>query len=219
MIVHDVAQGSPEWFALRAPIPTASEFDRIVTPKTGSLSSQREGFKNELIAAWLTGEMKEMASTAMMERGSEMENEARIWYSLHRDVDPQTIGFVTTDDGRVGCSPDSFAFDDGGVEIKCPAAHTHVGYLLGGDPTKYRLQIQGSLWICEKAWWDWVSYHPTIEPVCVRIERDEEFIELIADAVTTFCDELDAAKASLMDRGMKPFEPELVGAENGEGIW
>ena len=37
----DLAQGSEAWLAIRLGIPTASEFDRILTPK-----------KLELAAAW-----------------------------------------------------------------------------------------------------------------------------------------------------------------------
>jgi hypothetical protein len=41
MITHDVTQGSPEWLEARLGIPTASEFDKIITP-TGKPSTQYE---------------------------------------------------------------------------------------------------------------------------------------------------------------------------------
>jgi hypothetical protein len=40
MKIHNCTQGTEEWRKLRAGIPTASEFHKIITPKTGQLSKQ-----------------------------------------------------------------------------------------------------------------------------------------------------------------------------------
>ena len=41
MIIEDFEQGSPEWFAARVGIPSASIFDKLITSK-GVLSTSRQ---------------------------------------------------------------------------------------------------------------------------------------------------------------------------------
>jgi hypothetical protein len=73
---------------------------------------------------------------------------------------------------------------DGGIEIKCPLPHTHIAYLREGVvPSKYIPQIQGCLWITGREWWDFMSYHPAMEDLIVRVERDNEYIKKLADQV------------------------------------
>ena len=49
----------------------------------------------------------------------------------------------------------------------------------------------GQLWIAEREWVDIMSYHPEMPPAMVHTERDEEFIKLLAAAVTAFSEELE----------------------------
>jgi hypothetical protein len=60
-----------------------------------------------------------------------------------------------------------------------------VSYLRDGDiPAKYIPQVQGCLWITEREWWDFMSYHPSMEDLIVRVYRDEAYIKKLADLVT-----------------------------------
>jgi hypothetical protein len=84
------------------------------------------------------------------------------------------VGLCLHDEFECGASPDGLVGDDGGLEIKCPLPHTHVSYLRAGDVTgKYIPQIQGCLWITGREWWDFMSYHPAMEDLIVRVYRDE----------------------------------------------
>lgn len=204
MIAHDVVPGSPEWKMCRIGLPTASQLHRIITP-TGKPSSQADGYMHQLIAEQALGVPLDDVASGFMERGQILEAKAVSWYELQRDVTTTLIGgFVTRDDGRVGCSPDRLVGEDGMIEIKCPAAHTHIGYLLDKDGIGYRVQVQAQLWICEREWTDTVSYHPDMPPALVRQARDDKFIAAIADAVAQFCDALDEAKVKLMPFGLFP---------------
>ena len=84
-------------------------------------------------------------------------DEALAAFSLLTDVDARPIGFARHDELLAGCSPDWWIDEDeggcewtGGVEVKCPAPHTHIGYLLGDGyvPAKYWPQLQFSMWVC-----------------------------------------------------------------------
>lgn len=206
MIIHDVEQGTPEWLRLRLGIPTASQFTRLVTPKTRKLSGSIDGYVNELLAEWFIGEPVVEIDSPWMSRGRELESEARAWYSMDIGADVRQVGFVTDDEATAGCSPDGLVGDAGGVEIKCPSAGVHVGYMLGGDH-KYELQMQGCMWLTDRQWWDFVSYNPSLPPYRVRYERDNDLIQVLSLAVELVTERLDAGRDRLAELGAKRREP------------
>ncbi|MGQ0721050.1 MAG: lambda exonuclease family protein [Candidatus Eiseniibacteriota bacterium] len=203
MRILEVPQGSPEWQAARAGIPTASQFDRILTP-TGRPSAAAVAYMHELLAERFLGTPLQTVSTALMERGSVVEAEAVAWYEFQQEVSTGAVGFCLRDDGRAGCSPDRLVGDDGGLELKCPSPGIHIGYLLGGEGIgqKYYPQVQGCLWVTGREWWDTLSYHPDLPPALLRVHRDEEYIRALAEAVEAFCGRLEQAVRTLVGRGL-----------------
>lgn len=203
MIRLNVVQGSPEWFAARIGIPTASNFDRIITA-TGKASGQMTGYAHKLIAEQMLGVSLDEESNSFMQRGTAQEDKARKFYELQRSADVEQVGFLLRDDRRVGCSPDGLVGTDGMVEIKVPMAHTHVGYLLDTDGIGYKHQTQGGLWIAERDWIDTVSYHDTMPSALVRVHRDDAYIKTLAMLVNQFLSFMDESKEKLMKRGILP---------------
>lgn len=186
MIEVDVSQGTEEWRRARMAIPTASQFHRILTKKTRKLSTSSDGYLHELLAEWLLGmPLGADMNRGFIQRGSEMEQDAVRYYEFQGDVETRSVGFVLRDDRMVGCSPDRLIGTDGGLEIKCPAPAQHVANMLGMD-SAYAMQAQGCMWICERQWWDVLSFHPELPPAIVRLERDEEFLGALAIAVGEF---------------------------------
>jgi len=184
MRIDQNEQGSPEWLAARLGIPSASMFAKIVTTK-GAWSTSADTYINQLVAERLTGEREEVFQSHHMIRGTELEPDARDLYSLMTNSEVIEVGFCLHDTLAAGCSPDGLIGEDGGLEIKCPAPSTHVEYLRGGVlPSKYKQQVMGCLWITGREWWDFVSYHPTMKPLIVRVERDEEYIAALETCVT-----------------------------------
>ena len=186
MRLIDCEQGTPEWLAARLGVPSASMFAKIVTTK-GAWSTQADSYINQLVAEELTGETTPVYQNEHMIRGTELEPDARSLYELMTDVSVEEVGFCLHDTLKAGCSPDGLVGEDseGGLEIKCPAPATHVEYLRGGVlPSKYKQQVMGCLWITGRQWWDFMSYHPNMKPLIVRVERDEEFIAALEANVT-----------------------------------
>lgn len=215
MITHIVPQGSSAWLALRIGKPTASNFDRIITPKenaTAETTSQK--YLHEILAELILGRPLDNEMTAMMSRGSEMEAEARRYYEfVSGRADITEVGFCTTDDGRVGASPDALVGEDALLEIKCPKAETHVGYLFSteGVAGAYKPQVQGQLYVCEREWCDTISYYPGMPEALVRTYRDEKFIATLRDELAGFLCRLDRGIAIIKERGwIKPPEPEAA---------
>lgn len=196
MKIHNVTQGTSEWLALRAGIPTASEFKRILTaggkknePKP---SDSAEKYRMELLAERIMGHPITEHVSFWMKRGSQMEADALLFYQMQRDIDTIPAGFVTNDAGDRGASPDRFVGNDGVLEIKCPSEGEHVSYLLqtGSHYSTYKVQVQGQLLICEREWADVLSYHPELPMSLARIYRDEPFIKLLSKELDNFCTEL-----------------------------
>ena len=191
MLMLNIEQGSPEWYAARTGIPTASNFDKLIT-SSGDPSKQRQKYLYQLAGERITGVAEETYKNGTMQRGSELEKSARELYELVNDVPVVQVGICYADkDKKFSCSPDGLIGDDGVIEIKCPLISTHVSYLLEQKlPTDYFQQVQGGLYIAGREWCDFVSFYPGLKPLIVRVKRDEKFIEKLSEALDAFCDEL-----------------------------
>lgn len=209
MIFHDVEQSSAKWAELRLGIATASCFNKIITPKTGKLSSQADAYANQLIAEIVTGEVQEkFAPTYWMERGSLLEEDARKLYEFETGYNVKNGGFATNDLGTAGASPDVRVFDKdgkliGGAEIKCPAPWTQVENLLRDEiDSDYIPQVQGQILIYGFEFVDWFSYHPQMPPALIRTYRDDAYCEKLDAALQDFHEIKTAKIKRLIEKGV-----------------
>jgi putative phage-type endonuclease len=200
MLIHDIEQNTPEWLELRAGMPTASAFSKIIT-STGAPSKSLTGYAMELAGELYAGKpLDAWEGNAHTQRGHDLEPEAASLYEFANDVELQTVGFVTDDAQTYGCSPDRLAGDDGIVEIKCQAAKGHIETMMyfdknGKCPASYVPQVQGQLFICARKWADLVFYHPELPPLTIRQEIDPEFsVKLLAQITATLHERDEALK-------------------------
>lgn len=190
-VIH-CEQGTAEWFAARAGIPTASMFATILAKGKGdSASKTRATYMRKLAGEIITGDPMESYSNDHMERGKVMEAEARDLYAFQQNVEPTQIGFIRS--GQKGCSPDSLIDANGACEIKTKLPHLQIEVLERGTlPPEHKAQCQGVLWVAEREWIDFVSYWPKMPLFVCRVTRDEEYIAALSDAMDAFNDELAA---------------------------
>lgn len=189
MIPHYMEQGSPEWYAIRLGKPTASEFHRIITAVKGDLSKSARKYAHALIAETLLGRPLEKPPGApwAMERGKQLEPLAIQQYAFSNDVEVRRLGFATTDDGRIGASPDGLIVGSrGGLEVKCTLDENHMRIWIDGPGDDYKQQVQASLAVCELEWWDLYAYHPELPPRTIRTYRDEPYIAKMNAAAIEF---------------------------------
>jgi hypothetical protein len=199
---HQVDQGAPEWLALRLGIPTASELDKIVTSGGKLLKSSRVYALRLATETLLNRTLDSLDHMEWIGRGKELEPEAVRAYEFQHEAETRAVGFVTTDDGRIGASPDRLIVGKrGGLEVKCPAPHTHIGYRLDGFGTDYRVQVQGQMLVAELEWVDRWSFHPEMPGIRDRTPRDEPFIRLLDAALDEFCDMKDAMLEEVRAKG------------------
>ena len=199
MTTIDTQQRSPAWYEARRGMPTASRFDKILTPATAKPSAQAESLINELIAESVLPPDEGLVPRFMspeMEEGIKLEAEARCAYELEYATGPVSeVGFVIHDSGLYGGSPDALVGADGGVEIKAPMAKTHIGYIRDGVlPDAYKLQVHGYMLITGRAYWDFFSYSRHFPAFHIRVNRDS-FTTILGNALTSFCARYNAERA------------------------
>ena len=190
-------QGTQEWLDARLGRPSASQFCKLITT-AGKPSASADDYISEMIAERITGEREPNYVNEWMQRGTELEPEARATYEFIHGVDVEEVGFILDDSGEFGCSPDGLVGEDGGVEFKCPAPKNHIAWSRKGVcPSKHYAQVQGCLYITGRKWWDFMSYHPEMKPFIVRVERDEEFIEKLAEQISLAVEEIKSEVRNL----------------------
>ena len=191
MKVLNFEQGSPEWFAARVGIPTASRFKDIITPAKGDKSKSYTTYLYELLAERVTGEKSDTFTSEWMQRGNDLEPMARSAYEFIHEISIDEVGFILNDAETIGVSPDGLIGIDGGLEIKCPKPSTMVKYIIEDElPDIYKPQVMGNLWISEREWWDFIAYHPNMDLLIKRVYRDEAYIKKMQQHITDFVDEL-----------------------------
>lgn len=192
-IYADVVQGTEQWLDLRKGIPTASEFHRIVTPKKCELSKGAVDYALRLVAERLLNQPAgQVIENPWVERGKELEPMAVRQYEFQYDAVTYPVGFITTDDGSIGCSPDRLVLGGARValEIKCPSPHVHLGYLLNGTDDDYKPQVQGQIYVAELDRAELYSFHPQMPPARIQNTRDDPYVAKLADALARFNENL-----------------------------
>jgi len=235
-----------EWQLARVGIVTASEADSLISP-IGKIRTG-EGVESylckKLAERWIGGQLPSAFSGSFaMEQGNIVEEQAIPFAAFEYGLDIQQVGFVSTDCGRTGCSPDGLiGFDaskfsktaptpyklsggESGIEIKCPNLDTHIKYLLAGKlPTDYVAQVQFSMHITGCQTWHFLSYRRNLPALHLVIQRDDKFQESLAQALGEFNQKFDAAMAKLVEinggepdqrtRGLVPFKIEKQETES-----
>lgn len=200
MKIHDVKQGSVPWLELHCGIPTASEFDNIVTakfePRTGEMP--KSYLARKLAEKW-GGPLPGMGRSWFTDQGTIREGEGLPFLEFQYGWKIEQAGFCTTDDGRIGCSPDGL-LPDSGVELKCPEAPTHVRYLLAGKlPAEYAPQVYGSMYVTGRPSWNFVSYRRHMPPLIAKVWNDDEIMKQLDAALRAWLALFDEAWARLCD--------------------
>lgn len=190
------AQRSVEWFQLRAGKATASRFKDILAKIKSGEAAVRKNYRAQLVVERLTGLAQETYSNAAMQYGTETEPQARAAYEFKSDNQVEEIGFIQHATLLAGCSPDGLIGTEGGLEIKCPfQSAVHIETLLNGVPPEHIAQVQGSMWITGRQWWDFCSFDGRmpahLQLYIKRIERDEKYIATLETEVRAFLDEVE----------------------------
>lgn len=184
--IHNVEQGTDEWFELRLKYPlTASNAQAI-----GNNGKGLETLCWEKIAEKYSSADKEKYVNKDLLRGVELEPQARELYSLETGNDVEEIGFIT--DEKIsklgGASPDGLVNKDGLLEIKAFADVKHFKAIIDLRKTgkfeiesQYIWQMQQQMLFTNRKWCDFVAYNPNYEQSLLiqRVFVDKDMQEKI----------------------------------------
>ena len=188
-------QRTEEWLTARAGKVTASCLDDVMAAKT---TAGYQNYMAKLICERLTGRAEQTPVSAAMQRGTDLESLARDFYVVETGAMVEEVGFYEHPSIlNSGASPDGIIGTDGLIEIKCPNTATHIKTLESTKPAlKYMRQVQWQMACTGRKWCDFVSFDDRLPEhlsfFCTRIERDDEMIAELEQAVTAFLDELEA---------------------------
>ena len=186
-------QRSDEWKTRRLGRVTASNAYKIISPD-GKPSKQSRKYMYGLVYEKLVGESAErdVSYLKAVQEGIEREPDARRQFQVLTDYQVEQIGLVTSDDGKMACSPDGILIGrNEALEIKCPQGDTQISYLLDGLEDNYRPQVQMQLYLGK---WDCVhffSWHPNTPSYHIVTRPDPQYQRVMAILLTDFVAALD----------------------------
>lgn len=204
-------QRSPEWFSARLGIATGSRAADILAKVKSGEAAGRRNYRAQLVAERLTGSPQEdVYVNDDMQRGIDLEPQARMAYEAASGVVAEETGFLLADDMPAGCSLDgSVDGFTGIVEIKCPRVANHIEYLRAGKlPAKYAPQVTHNLLISGAQWCDFVSYCPSLPQhlhlFTVRVDRDDKALKDYEAELLAFLAEVEAETEELRNYRREP---------------
>lgn len=199
--VSDAEQRSPEWFAARAGVVTASKADVVLaTRKDGKEAAGRRDYRTQLALERVLGRALEDGNgyvNADMQRGVDLEPEALAAYEARTGALVRRTGFVRAVDRPIGVSPDGDVDDFRLlVEVKCPRPANHLGYLRANVvPLEYVPQLVHGLLVTGAEAADFVSYCPLMPPelqlFIVRLTRTPVQVTSYDLALSLFLQEVE----------------------------
>lgn len=125
-VYKEIEQGSLEWYQIR--------YGKVGGSSSSQLHVKSDTLLNELVSCRMEPFDPDEADgfkSAAMERGNELEPEAREVLSVSTGVQFEEFGWLEMDECSImGISPDGMTSDRRiGCEIKCPSRSTHARYV------------------------------------------------------------------------------------------
>lgn len=193
-------QRTAEWFEARRGRITASMVGAILG---NSPHASRGDVMRRMVRDW-HGAPNEMESNIATEYGVNNEPGALQEYIMETGNAVTPEGFVTRDEWA-GCSPDGLISIMGGVEIKCPFSLRKEGEFKPlSEYPHYIDQIQFSLWVTERAWWDFFQWCPRGTSL-TRVTPDAAWRRKNLPKLKSFWDEFQDERQQ--DNAQKHLEP------------
>ena len=193
-------QRSDEWHEARKGLITASSVGAILGH---SPNATRADVMRRMVRE-AHGAEKEFNGNIATEYGTRNEDGALVEYRIETGHEVQAVGFIAREDWA-GCSPDGLIGDIGGLEIKCPFGKRKDDvpqFKTLADQPHYLDQVQFSLWVTGREWWDFFQWSPR-GTALERIEPDQQWRDTNLPILRQFHAEyLDAVKEP--DDHLKP---------------
>lgn len=167
MKIINLTQGSPEWLSWRKTVITATDCPAILGSSPWTTAYQVWQKKLGLI--------EEQKSNAAMERGKQLEPEARAQFIERFGIEMQPVVVESSEFDFLGASLDGIsALGEYILEIKCGGAKLHEMAERGEIPTYYMDQMQHQLLVTRAHMCFYYSYNGN-DGICIKVLPDPLF--------------------------------------------
>lgn len=191
--IHDVEQGSPEWYDARLGLLTASEMGKLITPTLKIASNDKERtLLWKLLSERIRGYVEPGFQSYAMIRGHEDEIIARDLYSATY-APVQQCGFMTNDewDFTLGFSPDGLVGKRGFIEGKSKEPHLQIQHILehvakDEIAAEFVMQVQTGFLVSKREWCDHLLFSAGLPMAVVRVFPDRTVMDAILEASDGF---------------------------------
>ena len=185
---YDIEQNTDEWFAIKVAKFSASIANDLLMTKS---NKGYINLINRIVEERITGqrcENNQFKGNWATNRGHEQEPIAREDYELRTLQVVNIVGVVELNEW-VLCSPDGLINDNALHQIKCPIFSTQKEYLTklqsGKNPidSGYYKQLQFELFVTQRDYNVFTSYHPNLKAIDIEVKRDNVLIQEIEDRI------------------------------------
>lgn len=190
-IYRDIAQGTPEWNALRLASIGGSTITHAVAKGDGKT---REALMWDWVEEKLSGVKKDSFVSWDMKEGIKWEPRGRLLYEIRTGIEVDQVALVKHSEFK-HYSPDGFPDPRGLLEIKRAKLPVFLDAVKTRNiPTARRRQVQWGMSICKRDWCDYVMYCPYIEKsvdplLVIRVGRDEKEIKELHEGADQFIED------------------------------
>lgn len=188
------------WWSARRGKPSASEAGCLLTPKTLQYAAASKAYIARLIGDTFDLEYPRIdrAVSDAMRRGTEVEPEARAWYSMETGCEVRRVGLLLSDCERFCASPDGACGTEGLLELKVPSPHTHAQWLLdGGLPDDHKSQVHFQLIVSGAHWVDFCAYCQGFPRQLIVRVVPNDYTDKLREALERFWVEYQSALAKI----------------------
>jgi putative phage-type endonuclease len=162
--ISNTPQGTEEWLSERRGFMTGSNASAIGNNGTGL-----ETYCKQVVMELYCNSL-DFYTNKDMERGNELEPEARTMYQLTTGNVVKEVGFITNDKyERAGVSLDGYG--EKNIEIKCMNNKNHFQFILERKiKPSWIWQMQMGMLVSEKQACDFIAYNPNFDDSIIVVE-------------------------------------------------
>lgn len=209
-LASDDLQRTDDWHRQRWGKITGSRIKDVMSLTAKGLpSANRTAYLWELVKQRLTEYDPNESNyvNAAMQHGIDQEANAIAFYQAFYDVEVTPAPFIQHSILQFsGASPDGLieSITPGVVEVKCMNTTNHLKALHDNTPPEQYLdQCHWEINVTGSAYCDLVLYDPRVpeelQMKVFRINRDQDYIQKLEDAVTNFNQEVEATIATIKE--------------------
>lgn len=198
MKIHTMTQRSEDWLKIRCGKLTGSNALTIATAGKGL-----ETYCYEVLAQKYAITQEESYTNINMQRGVELEADARMLFELETNKKVKEVGFIERDK-YTGASPDGLIEEENAIiEIKCHNNAKHFKMMVHREKEiekGYLYQMHMEMMCAGSEYGYYIAYNPNFNQslLIFRIEKNQEIVDKIEKGIIAGVEMLKKIEGELL---------------------